>query len=125
MKYLAILLIRFYRKFLSPLKGRACCRFVPSCSSYALEAFRKRGFFAGLVLTVRRVARCNPYHPGGYDPVPEKGFSYKGDRTIPEPDESRGNGGTARADAPRLAFHEGTKKKYTVVPAPKKGKETQ
>ena len=71
MKHLCILLIRFYRKFLSPLK-RPCCRFTPTCSKYALEAFEKRGFFVGLYLTVWRILRCNPFCAGGYDPVPEK-----------------------------------------------------
>ena len=119
MKYLAILLIRFYRKFLSPLKGRSCCRFVPSCSSYALEAFRKRGFFAGLVLTVRRVARCNPYHPGGYDPVPEKGFSYKGDRTIPDPAETAARRAPTRPD---LRFTREQRKNIRSFPPPRKEK---
>ena len=72
MKYICIALIRFYRKFLSPLKGRPCCRFTPTCSAYALEAFQKRGFFVGFGLTVWRILRCNPYGAGGYDPVPEK-----------------------------------------------------
>ncbi len=71
MKYLCILLIRFYRKFISPLK-RPCCRFTPTCSKYALEAFEKRGFFIGFGLTVWRILRCNPFCAGGYDPVPEK-----------------------------------------------------
>lgn len=86
MKYLCIWLIRFYRRFLSPLKGSACCRFTPSCSAYALEAFEKRGFFVGMILTVWRILRCNPYCAGGYDPVPEKGLRYKGPRDIPVPD---------------------------------------
>ncbi len=71
MKRLAILLIRFYRKFLSPLKP-PCCRFYPTCSQYALEAFEKRGFFVGFFLTVWRILRCNPLCKGGYDPVPVK-----------------------------------------------------
>ncbi len=80
-------LIRFYRKFLSPLKSRPCCRFTPTCSGYALEAFEKRGFFVGMILTVSRIARCNPFCAGGYDPVPLKGLSRKkGDMKI-------GNGG--------------------------------
>lgn len=71
MKYVAILLIKFYRKFISPLKA-PCCRFTPTCSEYALEAFKKRGFIVGFMLTVWRVLRCNPFGKGGYDPVPEK-----------------------------------------------------
>ena len=71
MKYLCIALIQFYRRFISPLKP-PCCRFTPTCSEYALEAFRTRGFFAGLFLSVRRVLRCNPFCRAGYDPVPPK-----------------------------------------------------
>lgn len=69
MKQLACLLIRFYRKFISPIKP-TCCRFTPSCSAYALEAFTYRGFFVGFFLTVRRIFRCQPFGPCGYDPVP-------------------------------------------------------
>lgn len=71
MKYVFIALIRFYQKFISPLKP-ACCRFRPSCSQYALEAFRERGFFIGFGLSVWRICRCNPFVKGGYDPVPLK-----------------------------------------------------
>lgn len=74
MKYLCIWLIRFYRKFLSPLKKKPTCRFTPTCSQYALEAFSKRGFFVGMILTVTRIARCQPFCAGGYDPVPEHGL---------------------------------------------------
>ena len=74
MKHICILLVRFYRKFLSPLKGGPCCRFTPTCSAYALVAFQKRGFFVGLILTVWRIFRCQPFCPGGYDPVPLTGF---------------------------------------------------
>lgn len=72
MKYVCIWLIRFYQKFLSPLKRNPCCRFSPTCSAYALEAFTKRGFFVGFGLSVWRVLRCNPFGAGGYDPVPPK-----------------------------------------------------
>ncbi len=72
MKYVCIWLIRFYQKFLSPLKGSPTCRFTPSCSAYAIDAFKKRGFFVGFGLTVWRIFRCNPFCPGGYDPVPDK-----------------------------------------------------
>ena len=72
MKYLCIWLVRFYQKFLSPLKRNPTCRFTPSCSAYAIDAFMKRGFFVGFALTVWRVLRCNPFVPGGYDPVPDK-----------------------------------------------------
>ncbi len=72
MKHVCMWLIRFYRRFLSPLKGSPCCRFTPSCSAYALEAYQKRGFFVGSFLSARRILRCNPFGAGGYDPVPEK-----------------------------------------------------
>ena len=83
MKHVCILLIRFYRKFLSRLKGQPTCRFTPTCSAYALEAFQKRGFFVGLYLTVTRILRCQPFCAGGWDPVPERGFSRSRYRATP------------------------------------------
>lgn len=71
MKYLCIGLIRLYRRFISPWKPK-CCRFTPTCSAYALEAYRTRGFFVGTWLTVSRIFRCNPFCRPGYDPVPQK-----------------------------------------------------
>ena len=71
MKNICIFIIKIYRKYISPLK-KPCCRFTPTCSSYALEAFEKRGFFVGLLLTIWRVLRCNPFCKGGYDPVPDR-----------------------------------------------------
>jgi putative membrane protein insertion efficiency factor len=80
MKHVMIWLIGLYRKYISPLKP-PCCRFTPTCSAYAIEAFQKRGFFAGLILTIWRILRCNPFGRGGYDPVPERGFKpYGGNR---------------------------------------------
>lgn len=73
MKHVMIWLIRLYKKFISPLKP-PCCRFTPTCSAYAIEAFQKRGFFAGFILMTWRILRCNPFGRGGYDPVPDKGF---------------------------------------------------
>jgi putative membrane protein insertion efficiency factor len=61
--------IRFYQRALSPLKPPVC-RFHPTCSAYALEAVQKYGAAKGGWLAVRRVLRCHPFHPGGYDPVP-------------------------------------------------------
>jgi putative membrane protein insertion efficiency factor len=71
MKHVMIWLIRLYRKIISPIKP-PCCRFTPTCSAYAIEAFQKRGFFVGFGLTVWRILRCNPFSKGGYDPVPER-----------------------------------------------------
>ena len=68
-KQLFILIIKFYRKCISPLKGKPSCRFYPTCSQYALEAINKYGAFKGLYLSVRRILKCHPFHPGGYDPV--------------------------------------------------------
>ncbi len=73
MKHVMIWLVRLYQKYISPLK-RPCCRFTPTCSSYAIEAYKKRGFFIGTILTVWRILRCNPFSKGGYDPVPERGL---------------------------------------------------
>jgi putative membrane protein insertion efficiency factor len=62
--------IRFYRRFLSPLKRVPSCRYLPTCSQYAIEAIEARGPLVGLALAVWRVLRCNPLFHGGYDPVP-------------------------------------------------------
>lgn len=69
MKSFLLMGIRFYRKFISPLHGPTC-RFVPTCSEYALEAIEKYGALKGGWLAVKRIAKCQPFHKGGYDPVP-------------------------------------------------------
>ncbi|MCC5576856.1 membrane protein insertion efficiency factor YidD [Microtetraspora sp. AC03309] len=61
--------IRFYRAFISPALGPRC-RFEPSCSAYGLEAIAVHGAVRGSWLTIRRIGRCHPFHPGGFDPVP-------------------------------------------------------
>ncbi|WP_226670269.1 membrane protein insertion efficiency factor YidD [Metabacillus litoralis] len=71
MKHVFIALIRFYQKFISPLTPPTC-RFYPTCSHYGLEAFRRFGFWKGFYLTFLRITKCHPFHPGGFDPVPEK-----------------------------------------------------
>ncbi|MDI6605089.1 MAG: membrane protein insertion efficiency factor YidD [Thermoanaerobacteraceae bacterium] len=68
MKIIIIYLIKFYQKVLSPLKPR-CCRFYPTCSQYAIDAITKYGIFKGGLMAIWRILRCNPFNPGGYDPV--------------------------------------------------------
>lgn len=69
MRRAATFVIRVYQWTVSPLLGPAC-RFYPSCSHYALEAIERFGVLRGGWLAVRRLARCHPWHPGGFDPVP-------------------------------------------------------
>ena len=68
MKQIAILFINIYRLFISPLKPPTC-RFMPTCSDYALQAIDKYGVLRGGKMAVRRILLCHPFHPGGYDPV--------------------------------------------------------
>ncbi|WP_126429237.1 membrane protein insertion efficiency factor YidD [Brevibacillus marinus] len=70
MRKLLILLIRGYQLFISPLKPPSC-RFAPTCSHYALEAIHKHGVWRGGRLAVIRILKCHPFHPGGFDPVPD------------------------------------------------------
>jgi putative membrane protein insertion efficiency factor len=69
MKFLALIPIRLYQIFISPALPPTC-RFVPSCSQYAMEAIAHFGLVKGGWLAVTRIARCHPFNPGGYDPVP-------------------------------------------------------
>ncbi|GAA0611661.1 membrane protein insertion efficiency factor YidD [Virgibacillus siamensis] len=71
MKYLFIGFITFYRKVISPLKPPTC-RFYPSCSEYGLVAFKRFGVIKGGFLTIKRIGKCHPFHPGGIDLVPER-----------------------------------------------------
>lgn len=71
MKQLAMVLIRGYQKVISPLTPPSC-RFYPTCSQYSLESYQKHGFLRGTWYTVRRISKCHPFHPGGFDPVPDK-----------------------------------------------------
>jgi len=68
MKAILMGLIRFYQKTISPLKGRTC-RFYPTCSEYSLEAIKKYGSIKGSYLALKRILKCHPFHPGGYDPL--------------------------------------------------------
>ena len=69
MKKAAVWLIRFYQKFISGKKP-PCCRFYPTCSTYAMQAIEKYGAAKGGWLAFKRIVRCHPFHDGGYDPVP-------------------------------------------------------
>lgn len=69
MKTILLALIRAYQYTLRPMLG-SNCRFYPSCSDYAREAIERHGALRGLWLAVKRVGKCHPYHPGGFDPVP-------------------------------------------------------
>ncbi|MFN3305806.1 MAG: membrane protein insertion efficiency factor YidD [Candidatus Kapaibacteriota bacterium] len=69
MKYFLIFLVRFYQTIISPLLPPSC-RFYPTCSNYSLEAIQKYGAIKGLCMSIKRISKCNPMHPGGYDPVP-------------------------------------------------------
>ncbi len=70
MKLLLVLVVRAYQVVLSPLLP-AACRYHPTCSNYAIEALEKHGALRGGWLAVKRIARCHPFRPGGFDPVPE------------------------------------------------------
>ena len=69
MRWALITLVRGYQVVLSPLLP-AACRYYPSCSAYAVEALERHGARRGAWLAAKRIARCHPFHPGGYDPVP-------------------------------------------------------
>ncbi|MDH4164595.1 MAG: membrane protein insertion efficiency factor YidD [Nitrospirota bacterium] len=68
MKALILHILRWYKRFLSPLLPPAC-RFTPTCSEYAIEAFEKKSLLTAAWLTIVRIAKCHPFHPGGHDPV--------------------------------------------------------
>jgi len=83
-----MLFVTGYRRFLSPLLPPTC-RFTPTCSAYALRALQTHGALRGSWLSIRRIARCHPFHPGGHDPVPppkgtvEQPESFTGDVAAP------------------------------------------
>lgn len=67
-RFICLTLLKFYQYVISPLKGPSC-RFIPTCSQYTYEAIQFHGPLRGIYLGARRLARCHPFHPGGYDPV--------------------------------------------------------
>lgn len=71
LKFLFLKIIRFYQIVISPLKPPSC-RFYPTCSHYGLEAVQRYGAIRGGWLAIKRILKCHPFHPGGFDPVPEK-----------------------------------------------------
>jgi putative membrane protein insertion efficiency factor len=71
MRSAAIFVLRAYKRFISPLLPPAC-RFYPTCSEYAAQAIAKHGLWRGGIMAARRLVKCNPLHPGGVDPVPER-----------------------------------------------------
>lgn len=68
MSKIFIFIIKLYRKYISPLK-KPTCRFYPTCSQYSLSAYEKYGFIKGTYLSLRRILKCHPFHPGGHDPL--------------------------------------------------------
>ena len=76
MQKIFITLIKGYRLFISPWLGPHC-RFYPSCSEYTLIAIQTHGALRGLILGIKRIFRCHPWHPGGFDPVPERNKTNK------------------------------------------------
>lgn len=70
LKKIIINIIKIYKKYISPLKINASCKYIPTCSSYAIEAIEKYGVIKGGILSIWRILRCNPFSKGGYDPVP-------------------------------------------------------
>ena len=69
--WILILAVKVYKYVISPLLPPAC-RYYPSCSEYAVTALKRYGLLKGSILSLKRILRCNPFFPGGYDPVPEK-----------------------------------------------------
>jgi putative membrane protein insertion efficiency factor len=68
LKKILIFIINIYRRFISPIKTGKC-RFYPTCSEYAVQSIERYGAVKGMLLAIKRVLKCHPFHPGGYDPV--------------------------------------------------------
>lgn len=71
MKYIFLVIIKLYQLLISPLLGNNC-RFMPTCSNYCYKSIKEHGAIKGISLAVKRIAKCHPWHEGGYDPVPNK-----------------------------------------------------
>lgn len=89
MKKIVLFLIRFYQRWLSRLKGKPCCRFYPTCSSYTLGAVERFGVVKGLWLGMLRILRCNPLFEGGIDPVPDQFVLFPRRRRSPQKENTR------------------------------------
>lgn len=74
---LVLLPVIVYRKVLSPMKRTPTCRYLPTCSEYALDAVKQRGIFVGIALAFWRVLRCHPFARGGFDPVPQRPCTHR------------------------------------------------
>lgn len=103
LKATLIAIIRFYQRYLSPLKRTPTCRFLPTCSSYALEAVQCRGVLVGSLKALWRVLRCNPLFPGGFDPVEPYELTPERDAAGgPSADTNRGAPAGAAPTRPRM-----------------------
>lgn len=79
MKKIILLLIRFYQKYISIFLGKNC-RFIPTCSAYTYEAIERFGVLKGGFLGIKRILKCHPWHPGGFDLVPKKNKNIQEDK---------------------------------------------
>jgi putative membrane protein insertion efficiency factor len=87
-RYLAVALVLFYQRILSPMKSAllgpgGCCRFYPTCSEYAIQSIKVHGVFKGILLAALRLGKCQPFHRGGYDPVQPVTSQFQ---TLPKPE---------------------------------------
>ena len=97
MKVVALGLIRFYKQAISPMLPPTC-RFTPSCSTYAFQAIERFGVAQGTWMGFKRICRCNPFCPGGYDPVPERYDALTGPPETPSTSGAPGDTGEASAN---------------------------
>lgn len=81
MKKIILCMIRFYQKYISIFLGKNC-RFIPTCSAYTYEAIERFGVIKGMCLGIKRIVKCHPFNPGGFDPVPEKKKKVREDKWV-------------------------------------------